>query len=216
MTIVNDARSTQVSNIDRKKVATVAIASDEIDAGLIQHIRPGIAALAPAGTTVAPLDGKPLRDLNDAGNAIASAQETRQVLAAYAATTRFDAGDRLLLIVPERRDIRFEVRNGKAGSGDAAGIGIFIDMRDLTEEGRGAVASPGMLGLFANVKLVLVDATSGKTIAVEHSADGVSISGRRSPDFNPWNAVSAAEKLDKLKSLLAHSVDRMLPRLFAR
>ncbi|MEO6748621.1 MAG: hypothetical protein ABI294_03425 [Casimicrobiaceae bacterium] len=138
----------------------------------------------------------------------------RQAVALYATTIHFEAGDRLLLIVPERQDIRFEVRNGKAGSGQAAGVGLFTDLRDLTEEGSGAVPSPGMLGLFANIKAVLVDASSGETLAVQHSADGISISGRRSPDFNPWNAASAAEKLDKLKSLLAGSVDNMLTKLF--
>ena len=122
----------------------------------------------------------------------------------------FAPGDRVLVIVPRRLPIHFNVLNGFAGTGKAAGLGAYIDrVRDWTAAARDNDAA-GTLAMFVNYRVVLIDPATRKIVFTEEIATGEARSGGAGGGTSPWEALTPAQKLELLKTLVATSLDKSI------
>jgi hypothetical protein len=113
----------------------------------------------------------------------------------------------LLVISKSRGEARLKMQHGSIGSGKLTGLGFYIDtykrMTKTTtgESGRGFVAP------YAYLQVNLVDLRTG---AVTRSEKSIETTTRANvgpnSDLDPWNALSADEKVRLLDGLLARGV----------
>ena len=119
-------------------------------------------------------------------------------------------GDRILLILPRRLPIKFNVLGGSAGTGKAAGLGAYVDRdRDWTASTRDNDAA-GTLAMFVNYRVVIIDPATRKVAFSDEIATGEARSGGGGSGGSPWDALTPVEKLELLKTLVATSLDSSL------
>ena len=126
------------------------------------------------------------------------------------------ADARLLLISPYRDQPQLTTTNSELGSGKVSGLGFYVDTETwLRISETNHQMSRGYLGLFANFQLVLIDLESGKVSGHERVVLGTTRSSAQAPDRTPWNALTAAQKMQVLKSLLKEGIEGSLPKMLA-
>jgi hypothetical protein len=125
-------------------------------------------------------------------------------------------GDRILLILPRRLPIRFTVLNGLGGTGKAAGLGAYIDRdRDWTAAARDNDAV-GTIAMFVNYRVVIIDPATRKITFSDEIATGEARSGGGGSGSSPWDALTPAQKLELLKTIVATSLGQSItPQLTA-
>lgn len=69
------------------------------------------------------------------------------------------------------------------------------------------------LSFFANFQLVLINLQTNAIEAYEMVAAGTTRAASRAADKNPWNAISAEQKIEVLQSLIKRESERALPRM---
>jgi hypothetical protein len=74
----------------------------------------------------------------------------------------------------------------------------------------------GYLGIFSNVRVALVDAQSRAVLAEDIATIGETHAASRAPDRNPMNALTSAEKVTRLGTLLGSAIAKVLPGLLAK
>jgi len=132
------------------------------------------------------------------------------------AAARRAGATRLLLIVPARTDLRLELAQQSTGSGRAAGLGLYVDPMLSVQRADTGESARGLLGVFANFRLSVIDVGSGRHVGDETITSGRAYSAARAADANILNALSAEQKVDALRSLLAAGIERELPALIER
>ena len=71
----------------------------------------------------------------------------------------------------------------------------------------------GFLGVFANFQLVLINMQSNAVEAHERVVIGTTYAASEAPDGDPWNALTAAQKITVLRSLMKGEIERLLPSM---
>ena len=144
---------------------------------------------------------------------IASPDLFTKVVAAVAPKAVEAGVTRLVVVAPYRATPMLEVKHGHLGTGSAAGIGIYVNrFQGMRAEGE-AQGADGFLGLFANVRVLVVDARSSAVIAENVARTGTVFGAADAPDGDPFNALSAADKINHLKAVLAEAIEGILPAL---
>ena len=119
----------------------------------------------------------------------------------------------LLLVLPARSDLRFQFVGRTIGTGRADGLGLYVDRGLLTRRSDSGEVGRGFLGVFAFVRLVLIDAGSGRVVA-DRTADATSVySAARAQDADPLHALTPAQQAQMLERLLAKAIGDELPAL---
>ena len=118
----------------------------------------------------------------------------------------------LVMIVPYRAVPMLGTVDGHLGTGSAAGIGLYIN-RFQTTHIVGGESDSGFLGLFANFKVLIVDASTAAIRAEGIGTVGSMYSAARAKDRDPMNALTTAQKLGALQALLRNEIVRILPGL---
>jgi hypothetical protein len=118
----------------------------------------------------------------------------------------------LVVIVPHRATPMLADVDGHMGTGSASGIGMYVNRYQKTHI-VGGEGEYGFLGLFANFRVMVVDATTGATRGEALATVGRMYSAARAKDRDPMNALSTAEKLGGLQGLLRDEIVRVLPGL---
>lgn len=125
-----------------------------------------------------------------------------------------DAGARhMLLVLPVQADIRLALARTTMGRGRAAGLGMYVDDSASVSRADTGETARGMLGLFANFRIEIVDTATKARVAPGIAAMGEGFSGARSPDANLLNALSAERKLATFRRLIASGIENSLPAL---
>jgi hypothetical protein len=124
--------------------------------------------------------------------------------------------DRLVLMLPAEGEIALVAADGgRRGSGRASGLGMYLDRTPpLRRDGIATVR--GFLGLFANVRIAIIDIRKRALLAEGTALDGVAVTSDRSPDGDPANVLSAAEKVAELRKLIRQAAEHLLSDLVAR
>ena len=138
------------------------------------------------------------------------------LVAGIASVARQVKADRALLVLPARGDVYLRIEHGTIGRGRVSGLGLYVD-RDLPmRRPDNADISRGFLGVFANFRVVLVDAASATVLADEFVASGNAYAAASSPDGNPLNTLTSAQKIQVWQQLLHEETVRIMPALLAK
>ena len=125
----------------------------------------------------------------------------------------------LLLVAPRRDELELQTDRSYMPTGSKiAGLGFYVDqktaMHTYQESGKGEIGK-GFLGVFANFQLLIINVQSGAIEAYEKVATGSAIPASQAADKNPWNALSAEQKIRWLQGLVKREIERALPGMLA-
>ena len=121
----------------------------------------------------------------------------------------------LLLITPYRDDLQLRTDSDYRGSGKVGGLGFYVDVSTRFQSSDTGETANGFLGVFANFQLVLVNSQSNAIEAHERVVVGSTYAAARAKDRSSWNALSPAEKIKALESLLKREIERVLPTMLS-
>ena len=121
----------------------------------------------------------------------------------------------LLLITPYRAQPELKTDRGERGTGKVAGLGFYIDALTRSWRSDTHESSRGFLGVFANFQLVILNLQSGKVEAHERVVIGTTHSSARAEDRTPSNALTPAQKVKAVESLMKQGIERTLPGMLS-
>jgi hypothetical protein len=100
------------------------------------------------------------------------------------------------------------------GRGTVEGIGFYIDPIYETVNRLTNISSRGALGAYVDIRMQLMEVSSGRVLAQHHIRDG-RIYGARTDEqsLQPWNVLEPREKVEVLRTLVEENVARVLPDL---
>lgn len=124
----------------------------------------------------------------------------------------------LLIITRHRGDASFPVSDGfSIGRGGVEGIGYYLDNSTELKNLSTGKPSIGFLGSYAMVRVQLLDAQSGDVLGSQDVRVGQIHAGRNDEEVaNIWNALSPAEKVEVLRTLVEKNVARVLPAVLGK
>lgn len=124
----------------------------------------------------------------------------------------------LLLVTKEHDSARFKLTNGYAGKGSLEGLGFYIDDTSHLRNGDTQDSATGMLGLFAYVKVRLLDA--GTLALVRESAAPQSHiiiePGATANAMDIWTRLASPKKIAYLEELLGDAMQEAIPKVLAK
>ena len=138
------------------------------------------------------------------------------LVAGIASAARQVKADRAVLVLPARGDVYLRIERGTIGRGRVSGLGLYVDREVPMRRSDTADTSRGFLGVFANFRVVLVDAASAAVLADEFVASGVAYAAARAEDANPLNTLTSAQKVQTWERLLHEETVRIMPALLAK
>jgi hypothetical protein len=179
-------------NLDDPKGAFDQIAL-KVVAGVIEKSEPG-AQVTLLGIPPSPLHDQPEKLIS--GNSVG--------LPGAAITTIEQAqATHVVLLTKYRSEARLPLLDSFVGTGFLRGLGFYLDsdMRLLLTNSRESGA--GFIATYAYVRLTLADARTGAVIKqrLMKAAKVDAVAGSEKAT-NPWDVLSAEEKISRLKSLL--------------
>jgi hypothetical protein len=119
----------------------------------------------------------------------------------------------LLLVAKLRHEATLRVADGSTGSGKVDGVGFYIDRTLRMRRSDTGQVSEGYLAPFAYFSVSLIDLRSGEILGREHGLASITLSAARSARGDPWDALSAEQKVRSLQSLIRRETARIVPAL---
>jgi hypothetical protein len=121
----------------------------------------------------------------------------------------------LFLLTKIRDDVRVPLVDRTIGIGTVRGLGFYVDTEVRLQRQQTGEVSSGVLAPFVYVRLSLVDVASGEILRDQsiRAMRPFIPAGRDALD--PWQLLTAEEKVDALKSLLEDELARVVPMLMA-
>jgi hypothetical protein len=132
------------------------------------------------------------------------------------AAMREQGSTHLLLLTRYRATATLQQRDGREGAGQLDGLGYYVDYvtpivrAETNETGRGFLAP------YAHFRATLVDVATQRVLRTRTTTFGWVISGARAFEKgsgNPWDAMTAVEKITTLRDIFRKEVERMVPEL---
>lgn len=117
----------------------------------------------------------------------------------------------LVLIAPYRNELELRTDRNYLGTGKVAGLGFYLNRSTHVLRSDTFQEGVGFLGAFANFQLVLINMQSNAVEAHERAVIGTTYAASQAPDGDPWNALTPAQKITALQSLLKREIERLLP-----
>ena len=124
--------------------------------------------------------------------------------------------DRVVVVLPARGDLVLRIQQGTLGRGRAGGIGFYLDRHTRLSRSDNREAADGFLGVFANFRVVLVEAPGGRVLADDAVSSGVAYSNARATGSDPMTVLSGEQKVQVIVGLLRNEIARVLPTLLTR
>lgn len=98
------------------------------------------------------------------------------------------------------------------GRGTVEGIGFYIDPLIETVNRLTSLRMRGGLGAYVDMRLQLMEVSSGDILAQQHIRDGVLYGARTdAQSLQPWNVLEPQEKVEVLRRMVEENVARALP-----
>ena len=132
-------------------------------------------------------------------------------------TTIKNAGaTHLILMTKHRGEASLEAQSRKLGSGMLEGVGLYVDRQTRLRRSDTRQAAQGFLAPFVYVKISFVDLASSTVIRQQVITSTTTLSAARSNEgFDPWEVLTAPEKIDTLRRMVVLEVTRVVPLLVA-
>jgi hypothetical protein len=122
----------------------------------------------------------------------------------------------LILATKYRHEANLRLSNGSTGVGSLSGLGFYVDTQmesyELDGEGR---TGTGFIAAYAYFLLSVIDLQTGRVVHQEPVMGSQFALGYRSTTGNPWDSMSAQEKIDALEHVLRVETGRVMPELVA-
>jgi len=208
------------SHMDRNRYQVLPLADRDFDIYALQLAQDGIRNSRPSATVSLLRANDPkLYALRDSWQDT-DATDVRELLSLAGDLAASAPDAHLLLIAPYQTQPEVRTDRSILGSGKVGGLGFYLDgttrMWHLDSDGTGSGETGiGFLGVFANLQLILINLESRAIEAKQRIVVGTTVAASRAPDKTPWNALSAAEKITTLKSLMKTGIDDSVPKLLA-
>jgi hypothetical protein len=122
----------------------------------------------------------------------------------------------LLLITKLRAPARMQFAHIHVGSGMVEGLGFYIDRQMVSRRSDTNEKGTGFLAPFAYFTVALVDLASGRVIAEQGVHASTALSTSRSDTLDPWDVLSAADKVRMLQALIRQETAHAVPSLLGR
>jgi len=119
----------------------------------------------------------------------------------------------IVLLTRHRGAALMRTPDGEAiGRGTVEGIGFYIDPLVETVNRLTSLRMRGGLGAYVDMRLQLMEISSGDVLAQRHIRDGVLHGARTDAQSQqPWNVLEPHEKVEVLRRMVEESVARALP-----
>jgi hypothetical protein len=142
-----------------------------------------------------------------AGNRFEPPADLRTSLAATGAT-------HLLLVTRHRAASTLKARNASLGSGHLEGLGFYIDHQKRMKRSDTGEIGSGFLAPFAYFKVCMIDVAAGEIERERAITASTTYSAARNKEgVNPWDALSAAEKIAALNKLIRSEIGKIVPEM---
>src|SRR5215472_5554132 len=212
LTVVGQERQVG-SNLDRNRQQVVQLKDQSLDDFAVRVADAAIRKSRPsASTTMLRASDPSLYSLRDTwlDTDSVNAQALLSVVAKLAPSS---PDTHLLLIAPRRDELQMKTdRNYVPTGSKAGGLGFYIDQQTLMGSNKETdrQIGRGFLGLFANFQILLINLQTSEVQGYEKVAVGTTVPASEAPDKNPWNALSAEQKIRVLQSLLKGEIERVV------
>jgi hypothetical protein len=101
------------------------------------------------------------------------------------------------------------------GSRSLEGVGFFVGRTPPPTGSDPMSAGPGFLSPFAYFQVTLVDLRSGQVLREERGLASTAISATSTDSGNPWEALSATQKVRTLTDLVSRELAIVMPKVLA-
>ena len=203
------------SRLDRTLRDSVAVKDLGFDQAVLRAVSESVGRLQPAAklkmyrstTPMAPADQRALAD------GVARAELPAWIVSAIEA----DKLGHVLIVTRSRGEASFPVEAGfTIGRGRVEGVGFYLDTSTGMKDRSSGDASIGFLGAYAQLRLQLMDTSSGDIVASQDVRVGQIHVGRYGAEVsNIWGALGPREKVEVLRTLVQDNVARVMPALLA-
>jgi hypothetical protein len=152
-----------------------------------------------------------LRDqaLDEPGEAAAPVAAIKTLLQKTGAT-------RLILVAPHRANARFPLQSTSVGTGQVAGLGLYVDPTTVIQMVESGAQTEGFIAPYAYFSVSLIDAQSMKTIRRQLVTESEVFAAAEAKDaIVPWDILSNDKKVERLQVLIRRGVERVVPALLA-
>jgi len=214
ITVVVRADTTTGSTLDRNRRQEIAVPGHVLDKRMVLAMDDALRA-AGASPPVLLFTADPSifarqAEMLDSGQGVANLLEAVGPVL-KGADARF-----LVIATKYRHEATMRFSNGSTGSGVLSGLGFYVDTQMESHEYGGAGRTgTGFVAAYAYYVLSLVDLQSGRVLR-EVPVMGTRLAlGYRSETGNPWDAMTAQEKIAALEALLRTETRRVMPELLA-
>lgn len=204
------------SRLDKNKKDIIPLQTDDLDTATVIAFDKQAQALRPQLEIVL-LRAKDasIHQLQD--DVIAGKRDARELLVAVAPLARRAGATHLVLFTKSRGEAKVRVDDGSIGSGFVDGLGFYVDRWVRTQKTAEGYAEVGILAPFAYFKAVVVDLDGLKVVGEETSHQARALFAKNINEArDPWDYLSAGEKVDALKALSGEGVQQLAARVLAR
>ena len=199
------------TQLDSNSHLPLTLSQDELDTAALRAVNRLLRASAP-GAPVALLAASTADSFAEQGRMFNGDHVT--LPAEIDAAVRREGVTTLVLITKHRGEARLEVQNGYIGSGKIEGLGFYMNTIKRMKEHETGVRSIGYLAPFVYVDVALVDVATSTVTRQAAITSGHVIGSSNNPDgVNPWDALSAEEKVSTLKRMLSQELEAVVPAL---
>ena len=214
--VVGNVMSTG-SRIDKNRKDILPLNTDEIDVATILAFEKQARAIRPQLEVVLLRAKDPsIHKLQE--DVVAGRADPRELLSAIAPLARRAGATHLVLFAKSRGETRIDMGDGSLGTGYVDGVGFYIDRWARKQQTHEGEAEVGILAPFAYFKAIVVDLDGLKIIGEEtsHQAKALFPAVNVREALDPWNYLSANEKVAALKTLSDEGVEKIAARVLGR
>ncbi|MBC7995409.1 MAG: hypothetical protein H7Z15_19430 [Rhizobacter sp.] len=126
-----------------------------------------------------------------------------------------DGATHLLLVTKFRAEARMQADGAKVGSGVVEGLGFYIDNVTEMLNVKTRRQSTGFLAPFAFMRLSLVDLGSSAVLRQKSIEASTMTSTANKEAYNPWDTLSPADKIERLRYLVDTELTKGVASLLA-
>jgi hypothetical protein len=214
LTIVSQERQTG-SHLDQNRHEVVPVTESRLDDFAVRVADATIGKVRPDASVITLRANDPTLYALRASWLDGDVIEIRELLSLIAKQSPPPADTHLLLITPYRDQPELKTGWDYRGTGKVAGLGFYVDPWTRLKRSDTMESSRGFLGVFAHFQLVLINLQSNAIEAHERVVVGTTYSAARAEDRTPWNALSPAQKIMALESLMKREIERLLPAMLS-
>lgn len=199
-------RPTVGSSLDQNRVQEVVVQDDHYDRLATRVAVDAVHAAFPD----AQVQGVRLADPAPFG-APGALSGSDDRLPALLAAVRSQLGDRapryLLVLSKHRDDAHLKTDSGTLGSGKLSGLGFYIDAETRMKRTATGERGRGFVAPYAYVTASLVDLRDGAVVRFENVEETTTRANvGEGTDLDPWNALTADQKVRLLDAMLTRAV----------